>query len=106
MALTRKNAQQLLDDGYISQEQFDAMHKDGVVKVSERATRPQINVPTEHKAAFMDAAYEALEGIAKKMKFDHTIVTPDGGLATLYIKGSGSPRASDEVSGELTDDSE
>lgn len=99
--LTQKAAKELLDNGFINQKQYDKMFEEGVVKSSSRATRPQINVPNEHKSEFTDKAYEALVAVAEAMKFDHTKPSPDGGLATLYIKGSGSPRNSeDEDEGE------
>lgn len=94
--LTQKNAKELLDSGFITEKQYEKMFEEGVVSSSSRATRPQINVPKEHKGAFTDKAYDALVEIAKAMKFDHEKPTPDGGLATLYIKGSGSPRTSDD----------
>lgn len=104
--LTQKSAKQLLEDGYITQEAFDKMFEEGIVSSSTRATRPQINVPNEHKSEFTDKAYEALVAVAEEMEFDHSTPTPDGGLATLYIKGSGSPRNTDdedEAAGELED---
>lgn len=91
--LSRKNAQELLENGYITQEQFEAMFKDGVVSAGNRSTRPQINVPAESKAEFTDKAYAALVKVAEKMGFDYNTPTPDGGVATLYIKGAGTPRA-------------
>ena len=94
--LTKKAANDLLEGGFITETQFDKMFDEGVVSSSSRATRPQINVPNEHKSEFTDKAYEALENLAKDMEFDYTKPTPDGGLATLYIKGSGSPRNTDE----------
>lgn len=103
--LTRKAASELLEGGFITQEAYDKMFEEGMVSAGARATRPQIHVPNEHKSEFQDKAYEALEALAKKMKFDHTKPHADGGLATLYIKGSGSPRTSDdEESEELADD--
>lgn len=103
--LTQKAAKELLDDGFITQEAYDKMFEEGIVSSSTRATRPQINVPNEHKSEFTDKAYEALVAVAESMNFDHTKPTPDGGLATLYIKGSGSPRKEDENEGseELED---
>lgn len=91
--LTQKAAKDLLEQGFITQEAYDKMFAEGVVSASTRATRPQINVPNEKKDEFMDEAYKALEKVAGKMGFDHSQPTPDSGVATLYIKGSGKPRA-------------
>lgn len=94
--LTQKNAKELLDNGFITQKQYDKMFEEGIVSASTRASRPQIHVPNEKKGEFTDKAYEALVEVAKAMEFDHTQPHADGGTATLYIKGSGSPRNSDE----------
>lgn len=94
--LSKKAATELLDSGFITQKQYDKMFEEGIVSSSSRATRPQINVPNEHKSEFTDKAYEALVAVAEAMEFDHTKPTPDGGLATLYIKGSGSPRDTED----------
>lgn len=94
--LTQKNAKQLLDDGFITQDQYDKMFEEGVVSASARSTRPQIHVPNEAKSEFVDKAYDALVEVAKAMKFDHTKPHAQGGTATLYIKGSGQPRSSED----------
>lgn len=91
--LTQKAAKDLLEQGFVTQEQYDKMFAEGVVSASTRATRPQINVPNDKKDEFMDAAYEAMEKVANKLGFDFKNPTPDSGVATLYIKGSGKPRA-------------
>ena len=93
MGFTKKQAKELLEAGYLDQAAYDKMFADGVVKESTRATRPQINVPNEHREVFQDKAYEAMEAIAKELGFDYSVATPDSGLATLYLKGAGKPRA-------------
>lgn len=101
--LTQKNAKELLDNGFITEKQYNKMFEEGVVSASSRASRPQINVPNEHKSEFTDKAYEALVAVAEAMDFDHSKPTPDGGLATLYIKGSGSPRNTEDEDEEGED---
>lgn len=93
--VTRKAAGDLLEAGYITQEQYDSMFADGVVSAGSRSSRPAINIPNEHKAAFADRAYDALTQVAREMEFDHTVAYADGGTAVIYIKGSGKPRSSD-----------
>lgn len=91
--LTQKAAKDLLEQGFINQEVYDKMFAEGVVSASTRATRPQIHIPNDKKDEFMDEAYKALGKVAQKMGIEDSKPTPESGVATLYIKGSGKPRA-------------
>ncbi len=118
MGLSKKDAAALLEAGYISKEQYEKMTQDGVVKESTRSTRPEINVPAEHREVFQDKTYDAMLAIAKELGFEYDKPSEGSGVATLYLKGAGKPRvaktadvaetAENAVSkeGESTEDSE
>lgn len=97
MGISKKEAQFLVENGYLTQEAYEKMFENGVVKESTRSTRPQINVPSEHREAFQDKAYDAMLEIAKEMGFDYETPTPDSGLATLYLKGAGKARKTSDA---------
>lgn len=94
MALTRKAALELLENGYLTQEQYDRMFADGIVKSSTRTSRPQVHVPQAYREQFQDKVYDAMIRIAQELGFDYTVETENSGLATLYLKGAGKPRKS------------
>ena len=94
--LTQKAAKDLLEGGFITQEQYDKMFSDGVVTATARASREQVNVPVEKKAEFLDKAYDALIKVAKSLDIDHTKPTPESGVATIYLKGAGKPKEKSE----------
>jgi len=100
VSLTKSQAALLLSQNFITQEAYDQMFSDGIVKASSRTSRPQINVPSENKDEFQDKAYEAMLAIATEMGFDFSNPTADSGLATLYLKGAGKARKTEEVSEE------
>ena len=105
MALNRTNAKQLLEAGYITQEAYNKMFEDGLIKESSAASRPQINVPADFKAEFTEKAYNAMVEIAKELGFDYEKPSNGSGVATLYLKGSGVKRETSNDGGELTAES-
>lgn len=99
--LTKPMASQLLEQGYLTQEQYDQMFADGIVSSGTRAGRDKINVPADVKADFFDRVYEAAQTIAEELGFDWRTPTADSGEFTVYLKGAGKPRTESEDSGEL-----